>query len=415
MYSIILLETTSGQINVTGVKQRGAGYSNSIGNNHTISISLDSFVGRIYIEGSLAADPTADDWFTIPLGKGVPYLQYPMDPNKPTSGLLGDSGTFPYSFSGNFIWLRARVDRTYLNPPPVDPNLVGAVLRIYLNYGAIAPASNTLIGSGDGQGAQGPPGPQGPTGPGGSTGPAGIATNTGATGATGPTGPYGYTGPTGADSIVTGPTGPYGYTGPQGPTGTPGTAVNTGATGSTGPAGSNGSAGPAGPTGPTGIPGTATNTGATGPTGRQGVTGPTGVGPTGPKGNVGNQGPTGPSGYGTTIRFRLVFNNGAIAAANYVDNVSGIAPADILRDGANQITVAHNIDMFMQYAICQGGPLASPAGAYRQTVPAGATQFTYAAISPDTNNTTLYSLTAGNTGVPSSGNGYLWVTLVFAA
>lgn len=392
MYSIILLDTTSGQINVTGVKQRGAGYNNSIGNNHTISISLDNFVGRIYIEGSLAADPAGDDWFTVPLGKGTPYLQYPMDPSKPTSGLLGDSGTLAYSFSGNFIWLRARVDRTYLNPPPTDPSLVGAVLRIYLNYGAIAPASTSVIGS-DGQGTQGPPGPQGPTGAEGATGPAGIASNTGATGPTGNVGPQG----------------------PTGQQGTPGTAVNTGATGPTGSAGSNGATGSTGPQGPTGLPGTAVNTGATGPTGTRGATGPTGPALTGPRGNPGTQGPTGPSGYGTTIRFRLIFNNGVIAAANYVDNIIGIAALDIIRDGNNQISINHNTGTYAQYVICQSGPLSSPVGAYRQTTPTGATQFTYAALSPSDNTITLYSLTAGNTGVPSTGNGYMWITLVFSA
>lgn len=403
MYSIILLDTTSGQINVTGAKQKGAGYSNSIGNNHTVSISLDDFVGRIYIEASLAANPIDDDWFTVPLGKGTPYLQYPMDPAYPTSGHLGDSGTLAYSFSGNFIWLRARVDRTYLNPPPVNPDQVGSVIKIFLNYGAIAPASTTVIG-GDGGGSQGPPGPQGPEGPSGPTGPAGTAANTGATGATGPAG-AGDTGPTGSPSTVTGPTGSLGPTGPSGPTGTPGSATNTGATGPTG----FGVTGPTGRIGPTGVPGTATNTGATGPTGR---TGPTGAGSTGPTG-TGYTGPTGPAGYGLTIRFRLLFSSGTINLTNYVDNVTGISPGNIIRDGLNQITVLHNRGSFPLYVIMQGGPLLVPSGAYRQTIPTGATQFTYSAMNIDTNTLTLYSLTSGNTGVPSTGNGDLWVTMVF--
>ena len=459
MYSLLLLDTTSGQINVTGVKQKGAGYNNSIGNSHTVSVSLDDFVGRVWIEGSLAANPVEGDWFPIPVGNGVPYLQYPIDPMKPSSGHLGDSGTYPYSFSGNFIWLRARVDRTYLTPPPTTADYVGAVLRIWLNYGAVAPAAITAIGTGTGGGTQGPPGPQGPTGDSGPTGPAGIATNTGATGpqgargdtgpqglqgstgpasvVTGPTGgngPIGFTGPTGANSTVTGPTGvpgDNGLTGPTGATGVPGSATNTGATGPTGPGGT----GPTGPgvTGPTGVPGSATNTGATG---RTGATGPGGTGPTGPTGAISTQpgptgpsgagptgptgpasvepGPTGPAGYGSTVRFRLVFASGNIVSADYVDNLSGIIAGDIIRNGTNQITVVHNKNSFPQYVVMQGGPLVSPANAYRQTIPSGATSFTYAAMSLDTNNVTLYSLTAGNTGVPSTGNGYLWVSMVFA-
>lgn len=430
MYSTLLLDTTSGKINVTGLKQKAAGYNNSIGNSHTVSITLDNFIGRVWIEGSLSADPQEGDWFPIPLGQGVPYLQYPMDPARPT-GQTGDSGTYPYSFTGNYIWVRARVDRTYLNPPPVVPDYVGAVMRIWMNYGSVAPAAITTIGSSTQGGIQGPPGPQGPTGASGPTGVPGSATNTGATGPTGPSG-SGPTGPTGPESTVTGPTGPggtgptgatgsggtgpTGATGPggtgptgwTGPTGAPGYATNTGATGPTGPTGSQGFQGLQGPTG---APGSATNTGATGPRGSTGPTGPGGTGPTGPASSV--TGPTGPAGYGTTIRFRLIFNGGLINNTGYVDSVAGISPSNIIRDGNNQITVNHNTNTYPQYVVMQGGPLVTPAGAYRQTIPTGATTFTYSAMSTDTNNVTMYSLTAGNTGVPSAGVGYLWVTLVF--
>lgn len=453
MYSTILLNTTSGQINVTGMRQKGAGYSNSIGNAHTISISMNNFTGRVWIEASLAVDPGENDWMPVPLGKGVPYLQYPMDPMKPTSGITGDTGTYAYNFTGNFIWVRARVDRTYLVPPPTDPDFVGAVLRIYLNYGAIASASTQIVGSNGGEGRPGPPGPQGSTGPSGPTGVPGTAVNTGATGpqgltgptgpagttgaaseVTGPTGPAGIgttgaTGPTGPQSEITGPTGALGLTGPTGPTGIPGSATNTGATGATGPGGT----GATGPTGATGVPGTATNTGATGPTGRTGPTGagatgptgpastqpgptgPAGTGATGPTGDAGNvTGPTGPAGYGTTIRFRLLFQGGSILNTNYVDNLQNISALDIVRDGINQITINHNRGAYPQYAIMQGGPGTSPAGSYRQTAPSGATPFTYSLLSLDTNSSTLYSLTAGNTGIPITGNGYLWVTMVFS-
>jgi Collagen triple helix repeat (20 copies) len=402
MYSIVLLNTTSGQLNVTGDKQHGAGYNNSIGNSHTVSVSLNDFTGRVYIEGSLATDPQGGDWFPIPL-VGLPYIQFPRDPAKPTSNHLGDTGTVAYSFSGNFIWLRARVDRTYLNPPPVNPDLVGSVMRIWLNYGAVASAAGGITSSGGSSGMQGPPGPQGPTGPFGPTGADGSATNTGATGpagqrgSTGPTG-QGATGPTGADSTVTGPTGP---TGPQG---VPGTATNTGATGPQGPGGT-------GPTGAQGIPGSATHTGATGPTGI-GRTGPTGPAITGPTGAAGA---TGPAAFGTNVRFRLIYDGGKIVSSSYVDNLNGILVGQIERDGDNQITITHNKGTFPEYVIMQGGPGTSPAGAYRQTVANGATAFTYSVLSLDTNTTVCHGLTPGNTGVPISGNGYLWVSMVFAS
>ena len=233
MQSIILLGTTSNQLNVTGMPQRGAGYNNALGNSHTVSIAISNFTGRIYIEGSLASNPAEVDWVPIVLGNSNnPYLQFPIDPNAPSSGAQGDTGVVGYSFTGNYIWIRARVDRSYLQPLPQNTDNVGSVVRILLNYGAVGgiggsnsnniiPIVNSITGPTGPLG--GPTGPSGPTGiPGfGATGPAGI------TGPTGSRGFIGETGPTGAASMITGPTGPSrGPTGPAsditGPTGSPG-------------------------------------------------------------------------------------------------------------------------------------------------------------------------------------------------
>ena len=223
MQSVILLGTTSDQINVVGEKQRGAGFNNSLGNMHTVSMSFADFTGRVYIEGTLATDPQDVDWVPIPLSAaGLPYVEYPKDPAAPTSGENGDTGVDAFNFSGNYVWIRARLDRSYLVPVPSYPDSVGAIIRILLNYGAVG-------GSGGGSGISGigPTGPQGPyggpVGPTGATGPSvtgprgADSTVTGPTGATGPT----VTGPTGADSTVTGPTGATGsgYTGPTGSSG----------------------------------------------------------------------------------------------------------------------------------------------------------------------------------------------------
>ncbi len=187
MQSITLLDTTSGKINVTGIKQKGAGYSNTIGNNHTVSISLNNFTGRIWIEGSIANDPAESDWFPIPVKDDQRFLQFPRSPFRPSEpfssfgATTGDTGTYGYSFTGNFIWIRARVDRSYITPPPVDAGLLGAVTKILLNYGAVSPAGITSLVTPVGSSAlQGPPGPQGIEG---STGPQGLPGPIGPTGA----------------------------------------------------------------------------------------------------------------------------------------------------------------------------------------------------------------------------------------
>ncbi len=429
MISVILLSTTNDQINVTGQKQKGAGYNNTIGNNHTVSISLSNFTGRIYIQGSLARDPGELDWFDIPIGATAPYVQYPLDPAYPT-GQTGDTGNYAYSFSGNYVWIRAKVDRTYLVPPPSNSYLVGEVLQILLNYGAIAP-SNPLPGGGSGGGAMGPPGPLGPTGP------AGV---TGTTGTTGPTGPvsngayqrYDFI----ADSGQTVFNAAYSpgwvdvyyngvlllltdYVANNGSTvilnnssvaGDPVTIIAwelsnvAPITGPTGPVG--------GPTGPTGHTGSIGPTGGQGPTGSAStVTGPTGIGQTGA---TGSQGATGPAAT-SIINFRLLFADGVIIPSNYADNLTNITLGQITRLGDTQITVNHNRNLYPVMVSCQGGPGVLPAGSFRQTIPSGATTGSYSALSATVNSTSLYALSPGNTGVPASGNGYLWVTLIFTS
>lgn len=293
MDSVTLLPTTGRQINVVGQKQKGAGYSNFAGANHTISITCTNFVGRVIFEGSLETQPQDGDWFSILIKDNLPYVQFPLDPNHPTGAQQGDTGTYAYGFVGNYVWVRARLDRTYLDPIPIDPEMVGSIDQVLMNFGAYGGGSASGL---NGSGITGPRGPAGFPGP---TGTNGEATNTGATGPTGrtgPLGPQGIQGPTGVtgaqgSAANTGATGPQGIEGPTGPTGAqgatgiPGEATNTGATGPQGPLGD---------TGPTGVPGEATNTGATGP---QGSTGPLGdTGPTGDAGPTGDVGPTGLTG-----------------------------------------------------------------------------------------------------------------------
>ena len=439
MISVTLLSTTVDQINVVGPKQQGAGYKNTVGNNHTVSINLDNFTGRIYIQGSLSNDPKETDWFNIPIGNGTPYVQFPLDPAFPTgynpalnqwplngspNSSNGDTGIYAYSFSGNYIWIRAVVDRKYLVPPPIDPYFVGYVSQILLNYGAIAGGSNSPQATNTG-GAEGPPGPPGPTGP----------LGTGPTGSIGPTGPaasgafqrydqYATPGQTVfTASYVPGFVDVYynglllvpvnDYIAADGETvvltssalgGDPVSIVAweiaslSTVTGPTGPSG-----GPIGPTGPS-----STMTGPTGPVST--VPGPTGgTGVTGPSGPTGAAGPTATS----LISFRLLFSSGVILPTGFVDNLLNIAESQITRLSDTQITIDHNMNQYPSMVSCQGGPLVQPAGAYRQTVPSAATSGSYSALSITINSTSLFALTPGNTGVPASGNGYLWVSMIF--
>ena len=195
MESVVLLYTTSGKLNVTGNKQKGAGYANFLGGSHTVSISTTNFVGRVYIEASIATNPQDNDWFAVPLRDNLSYVQFPLNPNKPTGDgyYNGDTGTVAFTFIGNYVWVRARIDREYLNPAPVDPWIFGSVDQILLNYGTLGASNGSLR-------ITGPIGPVGPQGI------PGIAVNTGPTGpdglgVTGPTGAIGQTGPSGSSVV----------------------------------------------------------------------------------------------------------------------------------------------------------------------------------------------------------------------
>ena len=129
--SIVILTDSTGQLNVTGAAFKAAGYFGYTTGVTTIAYNLNDFTGRVYLEGSLASTPTESDWFTIDMGATLPYVQYPVDPFNP-SGTTGDTGIFSFTFQSNIVWIRMRLDRTYLINPNV--NSVGNLAVCYLNY-----------------------------------------------------------------------------------------------------------------------------------------------------------------------------------------------------------------------------------------------------------------------------------------
>lgn len=151
--------------NQTGERQRAAGYYGTSINGgwHTISASLLNFTGRIIIEATLEASPAAGDWFKVQLGLPVTgfdggssntmynasgqhldggsavellndlsenlHLQFPVDPANPT-GVLGDTGTVGWVVRGNFVWIRARIDRAHVPTTVTDVGNVYNILMV---------------------------------------------------------------------------------------------------------------------------------------------------------------------------------------------------------------------------------------------------------------------------------------------
>ena len=78
-------------------KQKGDGYYSKPDGVHTVSYKVDATMNieaTLKMQGSLATTPTEDDWFDV----------------SSTTPTLDQSTTiFSYNFTGNFVWVRAKV------------------------------------------------------------------------------------------------------------------------------------------------------------------------------------------------------------------------------------------------------------------------------------------------------------------
>lgn len=129
--SIIVLNSTGTDVTTVGQPIKAAGYYGSGKNLHTLAIYLRNFSGRIYMDATLASNPTEEDWFPINLNGYLPYLEYAFD-NMAPLGEGGSTGVESLSFDGNFVYVRARMDRgTLLNPNTTN---YGQIDRILINF-----------------------------------------------------------------------------------------------------------------------------------------------------------------------------------------------------------------------------------------------------------------------------------------
>ena len=96
----------------TGEKYKGDGYYGRSDGLHTIQVNLSGFLGEVQLQGTLAVDPTADDWFTVRLGSGQTIDTTGKIVSAITSKLeYTDNETYSktYNFTGNYVWVRAYV------------------------------------------------------------------------------------------------------------------------------------------------------------------------------------------------------------------------------------------------------------------------------------------------------------------
>jgi hypothetical protein len=120
--SIVMMTNTGRNHNLVGDAIRADGYYGRTDGIHTVQVTVNNFTGSFGIQGTLATEPTEDDWFDINLNanrnvsSASPYVSYPENPADP-SGDIGDDDTQAFTFVGNFVYLRAILDRSTIPEP----------------------------------------------------------------------------------------------------------------------------------------------------------------------------------------------------------------------------------------------------------------------------------------------------------
>lgn len=102
----------------TGDKFQADGFYGRADGFHTVQLNLNNFSGDISVQGTLAIDPTEEDWFNVVL-----------ETNTAVSGTVDTTGAISvgssislssisystatantnYNFTGNYVWVRAAV------------------------------------------------------------------------------------------------------------------------------------------------------------------------------------------------------------------------------------------------------------------------------------------------------------------
>ena len=121
MASSIILLTNKNELSYTSNAVKGDGYYGFSDGLHTMSFHVVNFTGRIHLEATIVENPTEYDRFPIELDQNAPYYSF-----------TAETATKGISFEGNFVYLRVKVDRSYLGASSYDPALHGAIDKVVI-------------------------------------------------------------------------------------------------------------------------------------------------------------------------------------------------------------------------------------------------------------------------------------------
>lgn len=134
-----ILTSTGNDMSSTGIAVKADSYYGYTDGFHTIQTVYENFVGRFRIQGSLSLDPAETDWFDLtqditsfgsitdqqtawnPAG----YVQF--NANDPATGSQA------YSFTGNFAWVRVKMDRSHVGDGETYDTSYGQITQAILS------------------------------------------------------------------------------------------------------------------------------------------------------------------------------------------------------------------------------------------------------------------------------------------
>jgi len=82
---------------IVGDQVKGDGFYGRSDGIHTVQYSLTEFVGSVIIEATLASEPVTNDWFPV------------YETNYPETGAEPITTSKISNFTGNYVWVRAKI------------------------------------------------------------------------------------------------------------------------------------------------------------------------------------------------------------------------------------------------------------------------------------------------------------------
>lgn len=127
--SVTMMSNTGRSHNLIGEAIRGDGFFGRTDGLHTVQFIYSNFTGSFGIQGTLEVDPKENDWFFINLNRFAspmsPLVRVPLNPANVTQNQTGETSTQAFTFEGNFVYLRAVLDRSYIPEPDPTADTTG--------------------------------------------------------------------------------------------------------------------------------------------------------------------------------------------------------------------------------------------------------------------------------------------------